>query len=671
MGAGGAIASNNVVTVQRSIFLDNEATSFDSAFYIEYSTGKSLVENNIWVNNGKTDNYLAATILVRNTGDAEVAIRHNTIVQNGENLVRGISVWSGKVMAQNNIIADHAYGVERKGGEVVTDHNLYFNNQEDESNSITSSNHITGQEPLFVKPEANDYRLQPDSPAVDKGTPSDTLVDFRNLWRTEKALPDIGAFEINQGYVPPDEIMTLSSCPNGVGNVGELKEIIQLANIRPGVNRVALPANCVYTLTEVEATWNGETSGLSIITDPLELVGNNATIRHSSEITEPFGLLTVIQSSLWVSDLALEDGYADYGPAIVTTCSFRPGEVMELTRVTLRNHRSRYAGGAIFAHCVDLKITDSLFENNKVGEDNAAAGGALYAYLGSLEVNNTIFRGNQATGYAGAILAYQNPTQIHRSTFANNNGLIGGAIYLIESKQPGVWTNNLWQDNKAESSEVTLATRAAAIYMTKNHSLTLLHNTFVNTLPTDAAAVVADGQEAGVETRIHNSIFVNFGGSIATRNPVTNPIKAEGNLFFNSAVVGEGLLGDPLFVDAASGDYHLQAISPAVNNGIDRGVMVDKELTPRPYDNGFDIGAYEYVAPDEPENPDQPDNPEEPGNPDDPEQPDDPEDPDEPDNPDQPGNPDDPNQPGTPDDPQEPEEQADRDHHILLPILKR
>ena len=74
-------------------------------------------------------------------------------------------------------------------------------------------------------------------------------------------------------------------------------------------------------------------------------------------------------------------------------------------------------------------------------------------------------------------------------------------------------------------------------------------------------------------------------GNAITENTVSN------NLFnfshdWHQPVGVNYVVGDPLFVDPANGDFHLQANSPAIDQGLDMGLQYSGSAP--------DIGAYEY-----------------------------------------------------------------------------
>jgi hypothetical protein len=113
--------------------------------------------------------------------------------------------------------------------------------------------------------------------------------------------------------------------------------------------------------------------------------------------------------------------------------------------------------------------------------------------------------------------------------------------------------------------------------------------------------------------RIYNNTLVNYGGygvDFYSLNPDTtkfvnnillgssyymfyngsrNTFKAYNNLTTTNAAAIN-------FVDTASGNFHLQDPSTAINTGLNTGILSDKDGVTRPKGSAYDIGAYESLS---------------------------------------------------------------------------
>jgi parallel beta-helix repeat protein len=97
---------------------------------------------------------------------------------------------------------------------------------------------------------------------------------------------------------------------------------------------------------------------------------------------------------------------------------------------------------------------------------------------------------------------------------------------------------------------------------------------------------------SGMNARVMNNMLFQNG---------TNPISttAQGSPCPGNAsgyVISHNLTGDPLLVNAASANFHLQSGSPAINAGVNLSptVTTDFDGVLRPQGCCYDIGAYEY-----------------------------------------------------------------------------
>ena len=128
----------------------------------------------------------------------------------------------------------------------------------------------------------------------------------------------------------------------------------------------------------------------------------------------------------------------------------------------------------------------------------------------------------------------------------------------------------------------------------------VVHNTIVKPIsPTVGSAVYVTGT-----VNITNNIILADQGVGLWH--IGGTVVEDYNLFAQNATNISGTVSSggasastttPRFVDYANDDYHLESDSPAVDNGVDAGIYVDRDDLPRPYGSGFDMGAYEFTIP--------------------------------------------------------------------------
>ncbi len=240
-------------------------------------------------------------------------------------------------------------------------------------------------------------------------------------------------------------------------------------------------------------------------------------------------------------------------------------------------------------------------------------GGAGYIYQAQATFQYCEFTDNVGGSYGGAFDTNSTTVKWEQCIFTNNQAQRAGAIESYGSSQSTI-TNCVFRLNKA-----TTTGSGGAVWVGTNSTVTIRDSTFVGN--TAAATSGAGVYNTSGPVSVANCIlWANTGTGGATAN---NQVTAAGGANTVSYCTVQGghagtgnLSTDPLFVNAAAGDLHLQLTSPAIDAGsntlVPTGVVVDHDgLTRRidiasVVDTGVgpapvvDMGAYELQLPPPP-----------------------------------------------------------------------
>jgi hypothetical protein len=231
---------------------------------------------------------------------------------------------------------------------------------------------------------------------------------------------------------------------------------------------------------------------------------------------------------------------------------------------------------------------------------SAAFGGGMVVHgVGTVIAGNIFDGNNQTAGGAGAAIVGNNasPT-IEENLFRNNssdNQFLSGVVSFINDSSPRI-VNNIFVDNPSRAINMTLpeGTRPEVIN---------------NTMVGNRSGIRVDRRiPTGLQVYRNNLLFGNtIGLEVDFGSESYNPTW-ENNLVFGNTNDYQGISdqtgqsgnisADPLFVDFAGEDFHLQADSPAIDAGSADGAPdIDFDGNPRPRKGGgFSIGAYEFVS---------------------------------------------------------------------------
>ncbi|MCL1920521.1 MAG: InlB B-repeat-containing protein [Kiritimatiellaeota bacterium] len=477
------------------------------------------------------------------------------------------------------------------------------------------------EDPRFVNEAGGNFQLQGASPCIDKGfnvliTPLlagwdgvDLAGNFRIINGGGGEVVDIGAFEYG---VPKRAVYVAQGFGNDAWDGASWETAKK--TIQGGVDAVSsygtvIVSNGVYAAFK---TSNRDITIRSLNGPEDTIVAGTSTNRCATLAMAPR------QNQTKLVGFTLRGGTApgtanptSYGGGVyggtvigcvITNNSARFGGGVAYSVVdecVIAHNTASYAGGGAYANSAanPVVVTRSEIHNNRATGNRGggvnfgkvshskiyantslnAGGGANYSTLEHCRVYANTVSGN----YNGGGAHYG--TLAHCLVYSNTTPRYGGGAYYAAMEQC------LVHGNKADRG-AGLYTSAGRI--TRNCTFTLNHSTASGT----AGAAVRSG------THYNTIMWGNTRAVVNANNPDWIDITLSRMFYCSTPTprLGNGnRSADPLFVDAANGNFKLGALSHCINAGNNAYVPAswngaDLAGHPRIYDLTVDIGAYEF-----------------------------------------------------------------------------
>ncbi len=198
----------------------------------------------------------------------------------------------------------------------------------------------------------------------------------------------------------------------------------------------------------------------------------------------------VIENSLFENNRVIQNDAGSAGNIGGGAIHIRFGTNNRIENCRFVNNFSYYSGGAIDAWGQDAQIINCHFENNRCSDN----GGAVLVRFERIIISNSVFRNNSSEKSGGAIFFNADPSTITNSIFIENSSLDNGGA-ISNSSELSIFNSSFTQNTSSD--------QGGALY--NGHKLSVSNSLFNQNTTTTLGGAIYNREELYVT----NSTFVS------------------------------------------------------------------------------------------------------------------------------------------------------------------
>lgn len=505
----------------------------------------------------------------------------------------------------SNVAGVAGGGLYREGSSLLSvDYNDVWGNSAPgvPQSNISLGAHSFSADPRFLDPARGDLHLRFDSPALDTGDPNTPLTeDFEGDPRPSNQGYDIGADEI---------VGCIARIINPETNqpTGRIYTVLQEAiDAAPGGHIIQISGRCLGARPlQVGSQTYTQTA---FIAKSLTLVGgynsafdNDPAVDYVPTYFDAQGLgrtllitRTELAATVVISNIIFTNGDALRGDVAGTGGGVAVYNQTVIIAHSVISNATALHGGGLYVQGGTVTFGEDSGRASQFIANHATRGGGAYVNGGTLSLRGVWVLDNQATDGAG-LYAAGGTLDAQRVRLLHNtaSGLGGGAYAAASSTFKA--TNVIVALNEAFSGGglYNLSDQAELRHLTvvSNTAVTqgggLYHKSFTTT-PLINSSIFADNTAASGSGIYNDGLKPRFDYNNVFNNTMVNLTLSDGT---GNVALAPQLRTLPAYTDPAY--LHLLPGSPMEDRADPASpVLEDIDGTPRPSNQGFDIGADE------------------------------------------------------------------------------